>query len=493
MTTPELLAYIESSRQSGLADSEIKQALLAQGWPVSDIDEGLTPPTAAESMAPAGPGKLSFFKSKKFLITSGAAVAVLLIAGGLVYAFWPVGPEVIMTRMFDQMDGLTSFNYEGNVTGTVNAPSLMSLVPTALTNSKTVYQPQAAGQVAGTTNSKVTLDFTGAAEVADVNNPKVEFSFTLTFQDFVFGVETKTLTKTVYIKLDQVPDLGFIDLSKIKNIWIKIDESELGQSSAGDELTPEQKRKLRELWDTSNPFSISAKLPDEKIDGAAVYRFQYQIDRERLKQFIAGSEQIATGHEMDDTEKQELLKGVTFTTGELWIGKKDYYLRKITGGVSASTESNSVGSGQVNWEFKMSNFNQPLNIQAPAEYKTVDEITALLTGQSLGDARENSRDAKRISDIRQLQTALELFYNDNARYPTALNGVVNTNDGSPKWSTYISSWPAAPEPADGGCSMEQNQYKYQGGGSDYSLTFCLGGVVGGYAAGPHTLSPAGIQ
>lgn len=36
---------------------------------------------------------------------------------------------------------------------------------------------------------------------------------------------------------------------------------------------------------------------------------------------------------------------------------------------------------------------------------------------SLNSARTKSRDAKRVADIKQIQTALELFFNDNTRYP----------------------------------------------------------------------------
>ena len=38
---------------------------------------------------------------------------------------------------------------------------------------------------------------------------------------------------------------------------------------------------------------------------------------------------------------------------------------------------------------------------------------------ALNNARMKSRDAKRISDIRQIQTALELYYNDQNKYPIA--------------------------------------------------------------------------
>ena len=38
---------------------------------------------------------------------------------------------------------------------------------------------------------------------------------------------------------------------------------------------------------------------------------------------------------------------------------------------------------------------------------------------TLSNARAKSRDAKKAGDIKQVQTALELFYNDMNRYPTA--------------------------------------------------------------------------
>lgn len=37
---------------------------------------------------------------------------------------------------------------------------------------------------------------------------------------------------------------------------------------------------------------------------------------------------------------------------------------------------------------------------------------------SLNDARKKSRDAKRVADIKQLQLALELYFDSNGQYPT---------------------------------------------------------------------------
>ncbi|HEY4473972.1 MAG TPA: prepilin-type N-terminal cleavage/methylation domain-containing protein [Candidatus Paceibacterota bacterium] len=42
---------------------------------------------------------------------------------------------------------------------------------------------------------------------------------------------------------------------------------------------------------------------------------------------------------------------------------------------------------------------------------------------SLSDARRNSRDAKRIGDVKQIQLALELFYDSQSSYPTTLSAL----------------------------------------------------------------------
>jgi type II secretion system protein G len=56
---------------------------------------------------------------------------------------------------------------------------------------------------------------------------------------------------------------------------------------------------------------------------------------------------------------------------------------------------------------------------------------------ALNNARVKSRDAKRIADIRQIQTALELYYSDNGSYPGSFCESVFIS-GNPSWS---SCWP----------------------------------------------------
>lgn len=49
-------------------------------------------------------------------------------------------------------------------------------------------------------------------------------------------------------------------------------------------------------------------------------------------------------------------------------------------------------------------------------------ILATIVLASLNSARERARDTKRVADLRGLQTALELFFDDNSRYPTDAEG-----------------------------------------------------------------------
>jgi len=49
-------------------------------------------------------------------------------------------------------------------------------------------------------------------------------------------------------------------------------------------------------------------------------------------------------------------------------------------------------------------------------------LLSTLAVVALNSARQKARDAKRVADIKQVQTALELFYNDNSGYPWTPDG-----------------------------------------------------------------------
>ena len=111
-------------------------------------------------------------------------------------------------------------------------------------------------------------------------------------------------------------------------------------------------------------------------------------------------------------------------------------------------------------------------------------LLATLAVVALNSARQKSRDAKRISDIKQIQTALELFYNDENGYPDGTSAGEEMTAGTDlagTSETYMAVIPTAPTPLDGDCTSAENTYTYTqtGSGSGYTLTFCLGAPTGG--------------
>jgi len=98
--------------------------------------------------------------------------------------------------------------------------------------------------------------------------------------------------------------------------------------------------------------------------------------------------------------------------------------------------------------------------------------------------------------MKQIQTALELFFNDKNRYPTpeefALGSIFSTSTNST--STYMRIIPTAPTPADGPCTGDQNTVYYQQteSGNSYTVSFCLGNTTGALTAGPKCLTPSGV-
>ena len=115
-------------------------------------------------------------------------------------------------------------------------------------------------------------------------------------------------------------------------------------------------------------------------------------------------------------------------------------------------------------------------------------ILATLAIVSLTTARSSSRDAKRIADLKQLQTALEVYYNDNGVYPALLSDLSST-------TKYLETIPTAPTPADGDCTATSNSYIYNTSydRSSYSIHSCIGANTSSLTKGSIVASQNGLS
>ena len=137
-------------------------------------------------------------------------------------------------------------------------------------------------------------------------------------------------------------------------------------------------------------------------------------------------------------------------------------------------------------------------------------LLSTLAVVALGNARVKARDAKRMSDLKQIQTALELFYTDQNAYPAGTNVVLGPSktggtatgnyacldSTAPYWhaanacsNAYMGSVPG--DPNDTGVLI----YTYNSSGTstnNYTVTATLEGTVNGLHDGV-VLSPSGIS
>jgi prepilin-type N-terminal cleavage/methylation domain-containing protein len=166
--------------------------------------------------------------------------------------------------------------------------------------------------------------------------------------------------------------------------------------------------------------------------------------------------------------------------------------------------------------YKNKSFRKPKNDGFTLiELMVVIAIIALLASIALiafTSAQQKSRDTKRLADMTQMNTALELYFADFKGYPSNAGGIPTALTPN-----YASTLPKAPLPPDGGCAAAayaspvppgnygSSYYYYPSGTSfigsdnstvvypDYAYYFCLGNQVGNFTPGTHILTPQGLR
>jgi prepilin-type N-terminal cleavage/methylation domain-containing protein len=142
-------------------------------------------------------------------------------------------------------------------------------------------------------------------------------------------------------------------------------------------------------------------------------------------------------------------------------------------------------------------------------------LLASITLIALTDARQKSRNTKRLADMVQMNNGLELYNAYFKGYPASASGTPSGLN-----SQFMSFIPQDPAPGDGVCDLSIffpsggpgqppantpiGYYYYVPVGAPYLINgtnvygtynyyFCLGSDTGNFKAGPHIMTPAGVQ
>jgi len=142
-------------------------------------------------------------------------------------------------------------------------------------------------------------------------------------------------------------------------------------------------------------------------------------------------------------------------------------------------------------------------------------LLSTLAVVALSSARLKARDAKRVSDTKQMQTALELYFSDKNEYPGATSDEIGVElfclDNTNGWKTsvgcaaplYMASAPKDPDNIAAGTPCKSNDtagthtqcnYAYirlAGSSPQYNIHFNLEGKSGNLDKGPNCTTESG--
>lgn len=140
--------------------------------------------------------------------------------------------------------------------------------------------------------------------------------------------------------------------------------------------------------------------------------------------------------------------------------------------------------------------NRYLKANSLKDLQSLSSLT--LTTKTIEEENIGERDMRRVADVKQIQTAIEMYYNEMGHYPPkeeVMPGkAIKTNEGN----IYLSLVPTNPVPVDGdNCPSSQSAYTYISEGASpqtYTINYCLGRDFNHIEGNRlQTATPAGIK
>ncbi len=523
MPNQKLLDYIKDSRNQGFSYDKIREALLAAGWTEVEIKEGFdslkeksdkTIEKSEENKKKKSHKKIKINKKSLILI---AVFIILMIAVIFVFFNFFTKPSfaMVMSRSISSVKEVNSFDYQ--VFAKIQQEE--ELVETFYESSDSSIETDSVSLLL---NINGGIDFFDKKNINTYNDLKIE---TDAFGEKMnLSLDTKKIDDNFYLKISNLPSIvnQFISLDMFLDTWFEFDIKEktdefLPEDNKFNQLTKEENLEIIEEIIISNfsDYDIFYILEEKNVVFSEKDSFYYKlkINPDEWKEFSVNTsleiykefkhilEDKITQEEIEEIrndidEQKEQIEALEF---EIWIGKDDYYPYKISLNSNYADEENVKVDIKI--ELIFSNFNQ-VEINTPSDTKPIEDvfesIEESLSGGTEQEFENNdydfstskSRDSRRVTDIKTMQTSLELYFNAMNQYPDSGENPGQFKPGETfmteaDGTVFMDPIPTAPVPAD----CINNDYVYtvysdeSGLNNKYCLRYCLSGDVGGILAG----------
>ncbi|MDZ7726000.1 MAG: DUF6612 family protein [Candidatus Campbellbacteria bacterium] len=401
----QLTDYVRTQLEAGVSREDITRALKSEGgWTEEEIDKALK--IVEGDLGNTSSADQEQPETRTENITSSQAsssapllvgVVVLLFVGGIAGAayfrnhipflnFSERPPEDLLERIGQAYKELDSFSFSTQADITTEGPM-------------SYFDPLAKEDPSELVSMDYSVNIDGGFDVSDVNsitatmNASMETSTSENFKagsnDFDSELAIRFIDNTLYINLAKAPNIGFFSLSPFENQWISIDpesSEEFGYSISEEELDKnveeviaqamEVAGQLKEINAEHGGFEVAYE-GTERIEGDSSYHFAIGINKENIYDtLVAISEEFSVeGEEVNyppRSELEEMLKPVENVSLDVYVSKSNYLVTKES--LSAEYSDDEEASGTMNVTTTYSNFNEPLNVEAPEDARSFEDV-----------------------------------------------------------------------------------------------------------------------
>lgn len=297
--------------------------------------------------------------------------------------------------------------------------------------------------------SRLDAQVKGAADYSDIKNPLLNLSIDITKD---FNVELRKPGKTLYGKINKLPVflLTFLGLSPSEKLdsvlsqWFSYDttplETEARKSLDLNNNTTITNKAIQDAIDKHlNEKAMGFfKVSDDKLDGFSTYKITL-ISNDQFLDYI--DEQTKKDRPSNFDSQYKTSDYISDLKLDCWIDQKSYYLRKVSVsykmnnklgsmfGLSANPIGNQSKS-TVGMVLIMSDFNKPVVIDIPPNSISIEEYSRQLMElfPAYMEQQQRSADAKRKSDLYQIQGALDRAYTTTLKYPNNLDELITLGE-----------------------------------------------------------------
>ncbi len=438
MDSIELENYIKSELTRGLGQSDIRQSLIVAGWPVEQIDEifnkivnpQIPPPLSSTRILPSSGGHFDAVKvfkrfsgiNKKWWLTAFVSVVLFVVASGAwayYYYYW-TAPGRVVGKSLISMGEIKTFHLSSEASTKLNlsgvAKDQLSLLQLTSTSSPA--------------NLSIKLDITQdkTAQANGQVDGKLWLSLSEGEQSMLLGLQYIQKDKVSYLQLLDGPNLGFLDLSSLKNQWVKFSQEQLVDSpllsgkvldyKKVQTISQEQKDKLKQIFTETKPIKFNQRYGSENINGIVSYHYGFIIESKAMVDFLQQAGPVILGEAYNKEQMDQLIKLDSEykepVTGEIWIGKSDYIARRLR--VIIPPQLNNNKSDGMTIVMNLDRINEPIKIETPSKFLDLNQMLAGFMGGISKEVTENNL-AINDSDNDGLSDKEEEFYGTDKNNP----------------------------------------------------------------------------